>query len=67
MENMDKGLTAPTWVPINRLKIAQIYLPKPKNLKFRRKKASLVVRIRGIMYYPLKVDDRNEICQSHQL
>ena len=28
MENMDKGLTVPKWVLINRLKISQIYLPK---------------------------------------
>ena len=53
MENMDKVLNIPKWVLINRLKIPQNSprfirpncLPKPKTLGFRRKKASLGVRI----------------------
>jgi hypothetical protein len=52
MENMDKGLTVPKWVLINRpkiLKIPKIYLPKlsAQAQKFgmlMKKKASLGVR-----------------------
>ena len=47
MENMDKGLTVSKWVLMNRPKVPempQIYLPKPKSLGFRWKKASSGVR-----------------------
>ena len=68
MENMDKGFTVPKWAGADSFaeNTPKFICPSPKVWDFDEKKASLGVRSTYIDS-PLKVDDRNEICQSHQL
>ena len=42
MENMDKGLTVPRWVLINRPKLPQIVCSSPKGWDFDKKKNALL-------------------------